>query len=402
MGTVENGSGGHHPKSPDPVRQTPSAAFTEGKQPWRTPRIRVLVVDNSATSRRLISECLSTEPTIEVVGAVNGSIALDRTSQVKPDLVTLDVAMTEMDGLQILTAIRKSYPDLPIIMLSTLTERGATVTLEGLALGATDYATKPLLFGSANKCIERVRNEIVPKIQALCGRGSVEIPEALPSPSLLRRPTKGLWARRPEFPTRTAVDIVAIGVSTGGPSALAELMPLFPADFPVPIVIVQHMPPIFTRLLADQLTARAFIKVKEAVTGARLRPGIAWIAPGNRHMVVARNGVNVVLNLHQGPPENFCRPSVDVLFRSVAEVFGSAIVAVVLTGMGQDGWRGCQMIRQRGGHILAQNEATSVVWGMPGLVVRTGLAEKVLPLNQLSDEILHQVGSGRVTNARLH
>jgi two-component system chemotaxis response regulator CheB len=143
------------------------------------------------------------------------------------------------------------------------------------------------------------------------------------------------------FQTHPAVGIVAIGVSTGGPGALAELMPLFPADFPVPIVIVQHRPPIFIRLLADRLTAQSLIKVKEAVRGARLGPGVAWIAPGNHHMVVERNGVNVVLNLHQGPPENFCRPAVDVLFRSIAEVYGSAIVAVVLTGMGRDGLRGC-------------------------------------------------------------
>jgi two-component system chemotaxis response regulator CheB len=368
------------------------------------PRIRVLVIDNSSTARRLISEGLAAEPTLEVVGvAANGSDALERIAQINPDLVTLDVALPEMGGLQTLSAIRESYPHLPVIMLSTLTERAARVTLEALALGATDYATKPLFFGSANGCIARMRNEIVPKIKALCAGVATEIPQALPALAVpARRPTKSLLPPRPVFQSHPAAGIVAISVSTGGPGALAELMRFFPADFPVPIVIVQHMPPIFTRLLADRLTAQSLIKVKEGVRGARLGPGVAWIAPGNHHMVVERNGVNVVLNLHQGPPENFCRPAVDVLFRSVAEVYGAAIVAVVLTGMGRDGLRGCQIIQQRGGHILAQDEATSIVWGMPGLVARTGLAEKVLPLNQLSDEIMHRVVSRPVTNARPH
>jgi two-component system, chemotaxis family, protein-glutamate methylesterase/glutaminase len=255
---MDYGRNGSVRRSLQQVIDTSRLECKEEKQelPCPMPRIRVLVIDNSATSRRLISESLAAEPTIELVGvAANGSIALNRIPQVNPDLVTLDVAMPEMDGLQTLTAIRGSYPDLPVIMFSTLTEHGAAVTLEALALGATDYATKPLLFGSANGCIERVRNEIVPKIRALCGAGPLEIHEALPCPPApLRRPTRSFLAPRPGFRTHTAVSIVAIGVSTGGPSALAELMPLFPADFPVPIVIVQHMPPIFTRLLADRLS----------------------------------------------------------------------------------------------------------------------------------------------------
>jgi two-component system chemotaxis response regulator CheB len=191
------------------------------------------------------------------------------------------------------------------------------------------------------------------------------------------------------------IDVVAIGVSTGGPNALAELIPAIPADFPVPIVIVQHMPPLFTKLLADRLDAKSSLRVKEGAAGDRLAPGVAFIAPGNYHMVVERSGSGYALGLNRAPSENSCRPAVDVLFRSISDCFGAAVLAVVMTGMGQDGLRGCEVIRERGGRILVQDEKTSVVWGMPGYVAEAGLSEQVLPLDRLAPAIVRRVREGR-------
>jgi two-component system chemotaxis response regulator CheB len=338
---------------------------------------------------------------LEVVGAAaNGRIGLAKIPQVNPDLVTLDVEMPEMDGLQTLAELRKIYPRLPVIMFSTLTARGAVATLDALSLGASDYVTKPANVGSVAVGMQRIREDLIPKIKALCpGIAGIEQP---PLPSL--RPL------RPENPTpprpgssvghaihspERRVDIVAIGVSTGGPNALAELLPRLPADFPVPVVIVQHMPPLFTKLLAERLAAKSAIQVNEGVAGALLQPGRAWVAPGDFHMVVARDAAAVRLQMHQGPPENSCRPAVDVLFRSVAKLYGTGALAVVLTGMGQDGLRGCEEIREAGGQILAQDEASSVVWGMPGFVARAGLADKILPLEQIASEITRRVRESR-------
>jgi two-component system chemotaxis response regulator CheB len=192
---------------------------------------------------------------------------------------------------------------------------------------------------------------------------------------------------------------VAIGASTGGPNALADVLTRLPADFAVPIVIVQHMPPMFTRLLAERLTAQSAIRVQEGATGTVLQPGHAWIAPGDHHMIVVRDGAQLRLSLHKDPPEHSCRPAVDVLFRSVAQAVGGQALSVIMTGMGQDGLRGCEALREAGGQILAQDEATSVVWGMPGYVARAGLADRVLPLCMIGDEIVRRV-AGRSSGER--
>ncbi|HCF30265.1 MAG TPA: chemotaxis response regulator protein-glutamate methylesterase, partial [Cyanobacteria bacterium UBA11049] len=191
--------------------------------------------------------------------------------------------------------------------------------------------------------------------------------------------------------TTERVDIVAIGVSTGGPNALAALLSELPAEFPVPIAIVQHMPPMFTKLLAERLASKCEIRVDEAFAGALLEPGRAWIAPGNFHAIVERDGQVVRIGINQEPPENSCRPSVDVLFRSIAQVYGAKALAVVLTGMGQDGLRGCECIREVGGQILVQDRASSVVWGMPGFVANAGLADRVISLDQMAGEIISRV-----------
>ncbi len=349
------------------------------------------MIDDAVVIRRLVSDVLNADPAIEVVGtAANGRIGLAKIPQVNPDLVTLDIEMPEMDGLATLAAIRKAYPLLPVIMFSTLTARGAAATLDALALGANDYVTKPANVGSVAAAIERVREDLVPKIKAFCRHLMASPPASLVPPA--SRPTLRPAPLR-SSPVR--IDLLAIGSSTGGPNALAAILPDLPADFPVPIVIVQHMPPVFTRSMADRLNAQSKIAVSEAAAGERLEPAHAYVAPGDFHMALNRDLAGTRLRLHQATPENSCRPAVDVLFRSVAEVYGAAVLAVVLTGMGKDGLNGCQNIRDRGGQVLAQDEATSVVWGMPGFVAKAGLADQVLPLDRISTEIIRRVRLGR-------
>jgi two-component system chemotaxis response regulator CheB len=348
------------------------------------PKIRILVVDDAVVFRRLVAEELNADPALEVVGtAANGKIALARLPQVNPDIVILDVEMPELDGLATLREIRKAYPKLPVIMFSSLTERGAEATLDALALGATDYFAKPAA-GSPDASLGVIRDELIPEIKALCGRGADRVdPPVVPSP-----PAPGSVRAAP-------VEVVAVGTSTGGPNALAEFFAGLPAEFPVPVVVVQHMPPVFTRLLAERLSAGSPVTVEEGRSGESLRPGHAWIAPGDYHMIVARAGPQARVLVHQDPPENSCRPAADVLFRSVARTFGPAALAVVLTGMGQDGLRGCEAIRDAGGQVIAQDEATSVVWGMPGFVARAGLADRVLPLAMVAPEVVRRVKAGR-------
>jgi two-component system chemotaxis response regulator CheB len=346
--------------------------------------IRILVVDDSIVIRKLLSDTLTRDPALQVVGtAGDGRIALAKIPLLNPNLVTLDIEMPVMNGLETLAAIRKLYPKLPVIMFSTLTERGAAATLDALSLGASDYATKPSNTGSFDAAVESIERDLVPKIKALCGAPR---PLSLPPPRTpVRRPT----------PAGRRIEIVAIGASTGGPNALTELLPRFPADFPVPIVVVQHMPPVFTRLLAERLAKHSAIAVAEGSAGAVLAPGQAWIAPGNYHMTVNHAGVDHRLNLNQAPPENSCRPAVDVLFRSVAAVYRASVLGVVMTGMGSDGTRGAQHIRDAGGEVIIQDEASSVVWGMPGLVHAAGLEDASYPLDQLATEITRRVFNSR-------
>jgi two-component system chemotaxis response regulator CheB len=333
--------------------------------------------------RRILTDVLSGDPEIEIAGiAANGQIALQKLTQVNPDLVTLDMEMPLMDGVATLKEIRKTHRKLPVIMFSTLTERGAAATLDALAAGANDYVTKPANVGSVSVAMERIREQLIPKIKGLCG-GFV--------PSVAQAPVTRSTTPAIPFPRLSGlsgkIDVLAIGSSTGGPNALAELIPKLPRDFPVPILVTQHMPPIFTKLLAGRLAAQWGNPVTEAQPGEKLLPGHAYIAPGNYHMVVERRADGVYLNLNQDPPANSCRPAVDVMLQSVANVYGGRSLTVILTGMGQDGLQGCTTIRSAGGRVLAQDEASSVVWGMPGFVARAGLAEKILPLDRIGEEI---------------
>jgi len=348
--------------------------------------LRILIVDDSTVIRKVLGETLSGDPDLEVAGtASDGHIALQKIAQLRPDLITLDVEMPVMDGLRTLAEVRKLYPHLPVIMFSTLTERGGAATLDALSLGASDYVTKPSNTGSMSEAIERIRAELIPKIKALCApRAAKTVPKPHERPAFRIQPR-----------IQRRIEIVAIGTSTGGPNALAEVLPAIPKDFPVPIVAVQHMPPLFTRMLAERLASRSAIRVDEATAETVLQPGHAWIAPGNFHMVVRRAAMSSRLSLNQEPPEHSCRPAVDPLFRSIAATYGSASLGVVMTGMGSDGVLGCQRIREAGGQVIVQDETTSVVWGMPGLVYSAGYADAVLPLGRLAEEITRRVMESR-------
>jgi two-component system chemotaxis response regulator CheB len=347
------------------------------------------VVDDSVVIRRLINHALEEDPALEVVGAAqDGAIALERIQQLDPDVVTLDIEMPVMDGMETLRRLRRIYPDLRVIMFSTLTARGAEATLDALALGADDYVTKAANAGSLDRSIERLRCELIPKIKQFFDTG-----EPMPPPKAGLPPTN---ASPPQafpkiIPNGGAGRAVVIGISTGGPNALATIMPMFPKDFGCPVLIVQHMPALFTKLLADRLNTLTPLHVEEAAEGRAVEPGNVLIAAGDYHLRVRTEGGKVFAALNQDPAENSCRPSVDVLFRSAAEVYGGGAVAAILTGMGNDGVRGAAMLRARGARIIAQDEASCVVWGMPGGVVKAGLADAVVDLNCVVPEILKQL-----------
>ncbi|NNN11951.1 MAG: chemotaxis response regulator protein-glutamate methylesterase [Acidimicrobiaceae bacterium] len=364
-------------------------------------RIRVLVVDDTVTIRRLVSNALDAEKDIVVVGtASNGRSALSKIEQLKPDVVTLDVEMPDMDGLQTLAALRDAGKSVPVIMFSTLTARGARATIEALALGAADYTTKPSS-GNITESMMSISEDLVPKVRSLARRKPGTRPprrfvpvaptddqdkvEAKPT-SIFELRKRPIQLRRAPIVTNP-VDIVAIGVSTGGPNALSVMLPLLPKSIEVPIVIVQHMPPMFTSLLAERLSPHCNIPVTEVDTPRPLTGGMIYLAPGGRHMVVERRGLTKWLNLNDDPPENSCRPAVDVLFRSVAQEFGPGVLGVILTGMGHDGLVGCESISHAGGRVIVQDEATSVVWGMPGSVASAGFAEAILPIEEIADEV---------------
>jgi two-component system chemotaxis response regulator CheB len=353
-------------------------------------RIRVLIVDDSAVMRSLLRSVVSTDPGLEVAGtAADGQSALGAIETLRPDAVLLDVEMPVMDGLLTLRKLRAQGYKLPVIMCSSLTQRGAKVTIEALASGASDYVAKPAGQSGRESAIRTLAQDLIPKIQALTSQLQPD------SPRFPRIPLMAPIALPKAQPISSVPAVLAIGISTGGPAALDKLLPALPAGFPLPVLIVQHMPELFTKLFAERLNGRCPLHVQEAAEGQPVRAGGIYIAKGSWHMGVlapARIGLPPTLHLNQGPPENHCRPAVDVLFRSVAAVYGAGALAVVMTGMGSDGMLGCRVIRGNGGIVLAQDEATSTVWGMPGAVTNAGLAHKVLPLGAVAPELLRLAG----------
>jgi two-component system chemotaxis response regulator CheB len=319
--------------------------------------------------------------------------------------------MPDMNGLEALVELRKTHSRLPVIMFSTVTERGASATLDALGKGANDYVTKPSSVGSVEEAIDSVRRQLIPKIKALAewaaGDGLRRTRPARPASSAPAAPaarTARAVLAPPPVPVRkrtstvTRIDAVAIGVSTGGPDALASIVPKISRDLGVPIFIVQHMPPVFTRLFAERLDARSGLTVSEAKHGDIVRPGCVYIAPGDFHMTVVRVGDEVRISTNQEPPEAWCRPAVNVLFRSVAEVYGAGTLAVVLTGMGSDGLRGVEVLHAAGAQVVVQDEPTSIVWGMPGAVATAGLADRIVPLGNVASEIFQRVTASRTAS----
>lgn len=336
--------------------------------------IKVLIVDDSAIMRKLIADILKKDSDIEIVGqASNGREAIEKAKQLKPEVITLDIEMPEMDGLTALSILKKELPNSKIIMFSSLTQEGAKATLEALAKGAFDFVPKPST-KSFLESVKKIENELIPKIKAagalpehIIGRPSFQVTKAS-----LRA---GLYK------------VLGIGVSTGGPQTLLEIFREIPANFPAPILIVQHMPPLFTKQLAERLDKVTPLKVKEAEDGEPVKEGYVYIAPGDYHMIVSAENREKRIRLNQGPPVNNCRPAVDVLFNSLAEVYNGTCLALVLTGMGKDGAEGAKRIKAKGGAVLAQDAKSSVVFGMPRAVIEAGVADEVLNLSEISKRL---------------
>jgi two-component system chemotaxis response regulator CheB len=344
------------------------------------PPIRVLVVDDSAVMRGLLRMTLATCPEIELAGmAVDGPAGLEAIERLKPDLVLLDIEMPRMNGLEVLAEMRVRNLGVKVIMCSTLTRRGAGITLEALARGATDYVTKPSAQHGVREGIETLSRELLPKIRALFSAHGQQSPSesaCVPLRTFSRSATSA------------PAGVLVVGVSTGGPAALEKFLPALPADFPLPVLIVQHMPPLFTVLLAERLNGLCQLSVHEARAGQTLYVGSVTLARGDWHMQAIGSAAHCSLRLTQAAPEQHCRPSVDVLFRSAVAVYGAGVLAVVLTGMGSDGLDGCRAVHAAGGRILVQDRETSAVWGMPGVVAEAGLADQVLPLELLAAEVV--------------
>jgi two-component system chemotaxis response regulator CheB len=374
-------------------------------------RIRILIVDDSVVMRSLLRTVVCADAGMEVVGtAADGASALNAIESSKPDLVLLDVEMPVMDGLATVRELRKRGHNMPVIMCSSLTQRGARVTIEALASGATDYVAKPAGQSGRAAAVDTLSQELLPKIRALTGTVQASrMWQPIHVPSVSGNPRLPVTAAGLKPQSGSSIPaVLVIGVSTGGPAALDRVLPTLPASFPLPVVIVQHMPEVFTSLLAERLNGRCSLQVREAKEGDAVCPGIISIARGNWHLELlawARAAVSSAvrprptLHLSQGPLENHCRPAVDVLFRSAVEIYGSGVLGVVLTGMGSDGLIGCRMIRECGGSVLAQDQATSTVWGMPGAVANAGLAHKVLPLDMIGPEI-RRIAARAPTEAR--
>ena len=358
-------------------------------------QIRVLVVDDSVVIRRLLTAVLDSAHDIEVVGySTNGRLALDKVQQLEPDVVSLDVMMPEMDGIECVRELRKTWLHLPVIMFSSLTEKGAKVTMEALEAGANDFVMKPWKTDNFSDSVGQVSGQLLDKIRAL-HNANLHRSNGPQGTRSSGRPTQVAPRRLPPgIPTGTIlrgtpskIEALIIGSSTGGPNALNELFSALRGDLNIPILIAQHMPPMFTKLLAERLEKECQYRVTEAVQGEPIEAGHVYIAPGDWHMRIKRKGVAVVIDLQQDQPVNSCRPAVDPMFESAVQVYGGGLLAVILTGMGHDGAAGCVEVAKAGGQVVIQDEETSVVWGMPGAVAEAGVADRILPLNQIAGEV---------------
>lgn len=364
--------------------------------------LKVLIVDDSALVRKLLTEMLGRDRDIQVVGtAADPYAAREKIKQLNPDVITLDVEMPRMDGITFLENLMRLRP-MPVVMVSSLTQKGADVTLRALELGAIDFVAKPKvdiagsLAGYADELIEKVKIAAVARVNPRVVPSRVATVQVDPR----RSADAVLPAAAGPRVLRTTDRIVAIGASTGGTEAIREILAALPADAPA-VVISQHIPAAFSRPFAERMNQCSAMSVCEAQDGQYILPGHAYIASGDRHLLIERDGARYRCRLSDGPHVNRHRPSVDVMFRSVAQNVGPNATGVILTGMGDDGARGLKEMMDAGAHTIVQDEASSVVWGMPGAAVRIGAAHQVLPLQRLPDELLErssQSPSGRAAN----
>lgn len=358
-----------------------------------TNKIHVMIVDDSAVVRGLTKRLLESDSEITVVASVaNGEHAVRTVTQHDLDVVVLDIEMPTMDGITALPLLLKANPKIRVIMSSTLTTRNAEISLKALRLGAADYIAKPTSTSELSSG-EEFRKSLLEKVRVLGASaqraqgktsGDVKAVVGTVVPKPVAAPPTNISLRAAG---RAAPSILAIGSSTGGPQALFEVFKEFPADWNTPIVITQHMPATFTRILAEHLSSVSKIPCIEAQGGDVLKNGHVYIAPGDYHMLLERDGTQVVTRLTQSPQENYCRPSVDPMMRSLVKVYGDRILALILTGMGKDGLHGCEAVVAAGGTVVAQDEETSVVWGMPGAVATHGVCSAVLPLDRIASHI---------------
>jgi two-component system chemotaxis response regulator CheB len=368
--------------------------------------LRVLAADDSAVMRGVMRSLFlahaedgaSGLPRMELCGvARDGLECVEAAAKLRPDVLVLDLEMPRLDGLGVLERLRREGLQVPVIMCSSHTEHGARSTLEALALGASDYVMKPAGQRDLGSAMASLAEQLLPRIAALA--------RARRTAARVADLRSARESRKDETRVSVPVEAVVIGLSTGGPSALEQMLPKLPGDFPVPVLIVQHMPKLFTGALAERLNHCCALQVEQAYDGAEVRPGTIWLAPGDSHMEVApmrggfsmgdRNVAKGRVRLHRQAPLNHCRPSVDYLFHSAARLYGSGTLALVMTGMGSDGLEGARAVHGRGGVVLAQDEASSAVWGMPGRVAEAGIASATLPLEALAGELRTRVAAGR-------
>jgi two-component system, chemotaxis family, protein-glutamate methylesterase/glutaminase len=365
--------------------------------------MRLLVVDDTVIYRKIIGDVLAGNPEIELVGtAVNGKVALQKIEQLRPDLITLDLEMPEMDGLAVLHALREQKSRVGVIMLSAFTTQGAEATLEALKLGAFDFVVKPSTDTMENSK-EILRRELAQKIKAYTRARQVkdilaEKPSLAVAPVTKKLPTDSA-APDPVAQRRAALprglsrpEIVVLGISTGGPQSLIHMIPQLPADLGVPVLIVQHMPPLFTKSLADDLNRRCDWNVVEAQNNEKIQNDHIYIAPGAKQMKIDRRDDGSFIVITDDPPENNCKPAVDYLFRSAAFAYGANCLGVVMTGMGSDGTLGCRLLKRFGAQVIAQDQASCIVYGMPRQVIEDGLADVIAPLDQIAEQIARLAG----------
>ena len=369
--------------------------------------LRILAADDSAVMREVMRTLFdrhsksgrSDLPQMELVDAVRDGVeCVEQVTKLAPDVLVLDLEMPRMNGLEVLDRLRQSHPHLPVIMCSSHTERGAHATLDALARGAADYVMKPAGQRNFESALSSLAQQLLPRIAAFAG-GQVRSNEQRKEPGKIHQAANPSISPVRSGAQAAAVEVVVIGVSTGGPTALEQLLPEFAADLPVPMLIVQHMPKVFTHVLAERLDRCCPLRVQEAYHGAPLRRGTIWLAPGDVHMEIEPSfserhwgdSKATQVKLHKREPLHYCRPAVDYLFHSAAQVYGAGTLALVLTGMGSDGLEGARAIHQQGGIVLAQDEATSAVWGMPGRVAESGVADATLPLRAMAREVNQRI-----------